>query len=160
MDLEKLRGETREALADIRGDLKRLETQVRLIIGLIAISAAFFGPVVAKFLALIKQLPPGGTKPRSPSTVFDLGRHDHVHVGVIHDFPEQTRLVGSFRTSGAMPMIVASSLRDPTRYGHFRVWSRPAKPDTPRHRVLPPIPRAGSERPSGRVAKTPAAPPA
>jgi len=53
-DIATLRGELREELATVRGEIKRLEVLVKVLIGLTALAVAFFSPVAEKLLALVK----------------------------------------------------------------------------------------------------------
>jgi hypothetical protein len=53
-ELEKLRGETLEGFAQVRGDIKRLEMQIRLLIILALVAIAMFSPNLAALLKLAK----------------------------------------------------------------------------------------------------------
>jgi len=53
-DMEKLRGESREEFANVRGDIKRLEMQIRLLIILALIAIAMFSPNLAALVKLAK----------------------------------------------------------------------------------------------------------
>ncbi|WP_300156854.1 hypothetical protein [Solidesulfovibrio sp.] len=53
-DLEKLRGETREEIASLRGDIKRLDLQMKLLIALAVLAIAMFSPNLAALVRLAK----------------------------------------------------------------------------------------------------------
>ncbi|MFU2207237.1 hypothetical protein [Solidesulfovibrio sp. C21] len=53
-DVEKLRGETREDFARVRGDIRRLEMQIRLLILLALVAIAMFSPNLAALLKFAK----------------------------------------------------------------------------------------------------------
>lgn len=53
-DLEKLRGEMREENASMRGDVKRLDLQLKLLIALAVLAIAMFSPNFAALVRLAK----------------------------------------------------------------------------------------------------------
>lgn len=53
-DLEELRGEMREGQASVRGDIKRLEILVKVLIGLSVLTIALFSPAAAELVKLFR----------------------------------------------------------------------------------------------------------
>ncbi len=49
-----LRGEMREEVASLRGDIKRLDLQMKLLIGLAVLAIAMFSPNLAALVRLVK----------------------------------------------------------------------------------------------------------